>query len=412
MEDNGILAPVGDFPAFAGEGARTIYLDNAATTQKPRCVIETIEAFYGQCAGNVHRAVHGPGRFTTNAYENARETVARRTGAPDPAGVVFTSGTTASVNLAARSFGEKFVSAGDEILVTCAEHHSNFLPWQQLCLRTGASLRVLGIGERGTLEPETLERAIGPRTRLLALCHVSNVLGAVNPVARLTEIAHARGVPVLVDGAQAAAHLPVNVRELGCDFYCFSGHKVYGPSGIGVLWLSPRFAEELPPAFFGGEMVSEVTEESCRFLPSPRRFEAGTPDFAGAIGLASALDYLAGLGAERVRRHERELCRLAFGRLGALEGIRIYSDPENCAGILSFTLDGVSVYDAALLLDARGVAVRAGVHCAAPLHARLGAEATLRVSFAVYNTVRDVEILAEALDGALRILRGHPGGAL
>lgn len=394
-----------DFPALSRMGAGLVYLDNAATTQKPIAVLDAIREMYEHANGNVHRSGHLLGRRATERYEHARRTVQKWLGAQAPEQIIFTRGTTEAVNLVAATYGETFVSEGDEVLVTCAEHHSNFVPWQQLCLRKRARLRVLPLNPEKTIDMQALRQAIGPRTKLLAVNHVSNVLGVVNPVEQVIRIAHGYGVPVLVDGAQAASRLPLNLQTMDCDFYCLSGHKLYGPTGIGALYMAPRWMNDLPPYQFGGDMVDVVEDEKTTFLPSPQRFEAGTPNYVGAAGMASAIEYLNGIGIDAIRAHEEELCRCAFEQLKQVAGIQIFSREENCAGVISFVMDGVSCYDAALMLDACGVAVRAGVHCAQPLHRRLGVPATLRASFALYNTEEDVSALARALERTGQMLR-------
>jgi cysteine desulfurase/selenocysteine lyase len=394
-----------DFPILQQtvRGKPLVYLDSAATAQKPQPVIDAVARFYERDNGAVHRAVHLLGERSTEAYEGARATVARHLGATDAREVVFVRGTTEALNLVAQSFGPTRVGAGDEVLVTGMEHHSNLVPWQLLAERTGARLRVLPVDARGDLELDRLDALLGPRTRLFAVTHVSNVLGTVNPVRELCERAHAEGVAVVVDGAQGVPHMPVDVRALGCDFYAFSGHKAFGPTGIGALWGRRELLEAMPPWQGGGGMIASVSFEKTTFAEPPARFEAGTPNAAGAVGLAAALDYLAAVGPAHVEAWERELLARASAALREVPGLRVIGEARHKASVISFVLDGVHAHDLGTVLDREGVAVRAGHHCAQPLMERFGVAATARASFALYNTHADVDALVRALHRAREI---------
>ncbi|HEX5043283.1 MAG TPA: cysteine desulfurase [Candidatus Polarisedimenticolaceae bacterium] len=397
----------GEFPILARtvHGQPLVYLDNAASTQKPQVVIDAISRFYAEGYANVHRGVHLLSAQATEAYDGVREKVARLIGATDPAECVFVRGTTEGINLVAQTFGRARVRAGDEVLITAMEHHSNLVPWQMLCAARDATLRVLPMTDAGDLRMDELERMLTPRTRLLALVHVSNALGTVNPVRRITEMAHAAGVPVLVDGAQAVARMPVDVRALGCDFYAFSGHKLYGPTGIGVLWGRRELLEAMEPWQGGGDMIRHVTFEHTTYNDVPYKFEAGTPDIAGVIGLGAALDWLQGLGLEAVAGHERALLQRAVATLDGIPEVRQIGTAEERAGLVSFVLEGIHAHDVGTVLDSRGIAVRAGHHCAYPVMERMGVPATVRASFAVYNTEEEIEALAAGIGAALELFR-------
>ncbi len=388
----------GDFPALDQlvHGRPLVYLDNAATTQKPRVVLDALFNFYTRDCANVHRGVHELSRRATEAYEGARRTVARFLNAA-PHEIVFTRGATEAINLAAQAFARSILREGDEILLTELEHHSNIVPWQLLAEQTGARLVVAPINDRGELLMEELERRLSPRTRLIAVAHVSNALGTINPVAEICRMARARGIRVLVDGAQAAPHVRIDVRALDCDFYAFSGHKLYGPTGIGVLYGKAELLERMPPYQGGGDMIRSVSFEKTLFNDPPYRFEAGTPHIAGAIGLAAAIEYLTGLGLDEIARHEYELLSAATRALSEIPGVRLVGTASHKAAVLSFVLDGIHPHDVATVLDHEGVAVRAGHHCAQPLMERLGLPATTRASFALYNTLEEVEVLARAV---------------
>jgi cysteine desulfurase / selenocysteine lyase len=378
-------------------GKPLAYLDNAATTQKPRAVIDAVRRYYEEDNANVHRGVHLLSERATRAYEEARVKVARFLGAPDPHEVVFVRGTTEAINLVAQTFGRQRVGPGDEVLVTEMEHHSNIVPWQLLCREKGARLRVLPITDAGDLRVDELDRLLGPRTRLLAVTHVSNALGTVNPLAEIIARAHDRGVPVLVDGAQAVPHLAADVRALGADFYALSGHKIYGPMGIGALWGRKALLEEMPPWQGGGDMILSVTFEETTFNAPPYKFEAGTPDVAGAVGLGAALDWVSAVGLPAIAAHEQAVIQAFLDGLRELPEVRLVGTPRERAGVVSFLPGEVHPHDAGTILDRGGVAVRAGHHCAQPVLHRLGVNATVRASFAAYSSIEDVEALLRGL---------------
>jgi cysteine desulfurase / selenocysteine lyase len=384
----------GDFPALDQrvKGKPLVYLDSAATSQKPRAVIDAISRYYALDNANVHRAVHALGERATAAFESARARVQRFLNAEQPGEIVFLRGVTEAVNLVAHSFA---LRPGDEVLVSAMEHHSNLVPWQRICAEKDATLRVLPVDDAGELRLDELDGLLGPRTRLLAVAHVSNVLGTVNPIAQLTALSHARGVRVLVDGAQAAPHLPIDVQALGCDFYAFSAHKAYGPMGIGALYGRAALLEEMPPWQSGGEMVQSVSLEGATWQKAPQKFEAGTPDVAAAVGLHAALDWLeqqAGL-----REHEAALRDHALKALGEIPGLRLLGSARDRIGVFSFTLQGIHPHDAGTVLDQDGVAVRTGQMCAQPLLARFGVQAAVRASLAAYNRREDVDALVAGL---------------
>jgi cysteine desulfurase/selenocysteine lyase len=397
-----------DFPILAEptrSGHPLVYLDNAATTHKPRQVIETVARFYATGNANVHRGLHELSERATAAFEAARERVAGFLGAASAAEIVFTRGTTEAINLVAQSWGRSTLGPGDEVLVTAMEHHSNLVPWQLVCQQTGARLRAVPITDSGELDLEAFERLLGDRTRLFAVGHVSNALGTVNPVRELAARAHARGAMVLVDGAQSAPHLRIDVAALGCDFFACSAHKLYGPTGVGVLYGRSDLLERMPPWQGGGDMIEQVSLEGSTWAAPPARFEAGTPPIAGVLGLAAALDYIDGLGLDRIAAWEGELLRLATGRVSEIPGTRLVGTATHKIGVLSFVLDGVHPHDVGTILDDAGVAVRAGHHCAQPVMARYGIPATVRASFACYNTPDDVEALARGIERAREVFR-------
>jgi len=394
-----------DFPILHQQvhGVPLAYLDNAATSQKPNAVIDAVADFYRHDNANVHRAVHALAERATLGYEAARERVGRWINAAAAHEIVFLRGTTEAINLLAHGLGTGW-SPGDRVVLTTMEHHANIVPWHLLRERAGIEIAVLPVTEAGELDLDALPGLLDGRTRLLALTHVSNVLGTINPVADVVSIAHAHGVPVLVDGAQALAHQRVDVQALDCDFYAFSGHKMFGPTGIGVLYGKAERLAALPPWQGGGEMIRRVTFEKIRFADPPQRFEAGTQDFAGAIGLAAAIDYLAGLDAEAMATHEHALLRYATERLEAIPGLRIIGRAAHKAPLLSFLVDGVHAHDMGTLLDRKGVAVRTGHHCAMPLMDFYGVPATTRASLAFYNTLDEIDRLADAIDYARGVL--------
>ena len=395
-----------EFPIFERRvhGKPLVYLDSAATSQKPQTVIAALERFYSRECSNVHRGIHLLSAEATVAYEGVREKTARFINAASADEIVFTSGTTAAINLVAHSFGERFVRAGDELLVTEMEHHSNLVPWQLLCRRTGARLRVAGIADDGALRVDELESLIGPRTRIVAVTHTSNALGTRNPLRRIIDAAHAAGVPVLVDGAQAMAHEAVDVRELDCDLFAFSGHKMFGPTGTGVLYGKAELLEQLPPFIGGGEMIETVTLEGASFKPPPHRFEAGTPHIAGVIGLGAAIDWLDTKGLDVIARHDADLLDYATRRLSAVDRVRLVGTAADKASIVSFTVEGIHSHDVGQWLDDAGVAVRAGQHCAQPVMERFGLQATVRASLACYNTRHDIDVLVRALERTIEVL--------
>ncbi len=397
-----------DFPALAQlvNGHPLVYLDNAATAQKPRAVLAALENYYQRDCGNIHRSVHQLGERATEAYERARRTAQAFLGAAEPREIVFTRGTTEAINLVAATYGAANLRAGDEILLTGMEHHSNIVPWQLLAERTGARLQVAQVNDRGEVEMEEFERQLSPRTKIAAFGHVSNALGTVNPVAEWTERAHAAGAVVLVDGAQSAPHLPIQVGALGCDFFAFSGHKVFGPTGIGVLWGRAELLEAMPPFQGGGDMIASVSFERTTYNRIPYKFEAGTPHIAGAIGLGAALEYLQTLGMTRAAAYEQELARYGAERLAALPGVRWIGQARERTAVFSLVIEGVHPHDVATVLDTEGIAVRAGHHCAQPIMDRFGVPATTRASLAFYNTRGEVDRLAEGLEKVRRIFQG------
>lgn len=389
-----------DFPILARTvyGKPLVYLDNAATTQKPRGVVEAIGDEYYNTNANVHRGVHFLSQQATELHEAARETVRKFINARSTNEIVFTRGTTESINLLAYSFGEAFMHEGDEVIVSVMEHHSNIVPWQLLAARKGIVLKVIPMNERGELLLDEYERLFSARTRLVSVTHVSNVLGTVNPVGRMIAAAHARGVPVLIDGAQSIPHMPVDVQALDADFYVFSGHKVYGPTGVGVLYGKESWLDKLPPYQGGGEMIRHVSFEHTTFNELPFKFEAGTPDYIGTTGLARALDYVSAIGPERIAAYEHELTQYATRRLKEIPHMRIIGEADAKGSVISFLVGDIHPFDMGTLLDRLGIAVRTGHHCAQPLMTRLDIEGTVRASFGLYNTKEEVDILAEGIE--------------
>jgi cysteine desulfurase/selenocysteine lyase len=392
-----------DFPILQRpvHGKPLVYLDNAATTQKPQVVVDRLVRYYQEDNANIHRGVHTLSVRATDAYDAARERVRWFLNAADAREIVFVRGATEAINLVARSFGGTRIGAGDEVVISEMEHHSNIVPWQMVCEDKGATLRVIPITDAGELRLDEYERLLSARTRIVSVTHVSNALGTVNPVEDIVRRAHARGIPVLIDGAQAVAHMPVDVQALGCDFYVFSGHKVFGPTGIGALYGRLPLLERMPPYQGGGDMIRSVTFERTLYRDVPDKFEAGTPNIAGVVGLATAIDYLSDVGLDRVATHEHELLAYGTNALATIPGLRITGTAARKAGILSFVMDDVHPHDIGTILDHAGVAIRAGHHCCQPLMARLGVPATARASLALYNTPGDID----ALVGALRAVR-------
>ena len=388
-----------DFPVLSRlvHGKPLIYLDNAATSQKPQVVIDTLTRYYAEENSNVHRGVHFLSERATQAYEGARANVQRFLNAADAREIIFVRGATEGINLVAQSYGRTHMRAGDEIIISAMEHHSNIVPWQMLCEEKGAVLRVVPINEDGELLLDEYERLLNPRTKFVALGHVSNALGTINPVKQMIEMAHGWGVPVLIDGAQAAPHLPVDVQELDCDFYVFSGHKVLGPTGIGILYGKADLLEEMPPYQGGGDMILSVTFEKTRYNTLPYKFEAGTPHIAGVIGLGAAIDYLRGVGLDRIAAYEQELLAYGTNALSTVPGLRLIGTAKEKAGVLSFVLEGVHAHDLGTILDREGIAIRAGHHCAMPVMQRFGVPATARASLALYNTRDEIDALVGAL---------------
>ena len=375
-----------------------VYLDNAATTQKPRCVVDAMSEEYFSVNANVHRGVHFLSQQATDLHEAARERVARFIGAASSSEIVFTRGTTESLNLVASSFSEAFLREGDEVLLTVMEHHSNIVPWQLVRERKGIVLKVIPINDAGEVDLEAYEKLFTPRTRLVAVTHVSNVLGTVNPVKQMAAVAHAHGARILVDGAQSVPHFPVNVQDIDCDFLTFSGHKVYGPTGIGVLYGKEELLDRMPPYQGGGEMISRVTFEHTTFERLPFKFEAGTPDYVGAHGLGVALDYVEQLGMENIHLHERELTRYAMEQLSLIPGMRLFGTAAEKDAVVAFTVGDIHPLDLGTLLDRLGIALRTGHHCAQPLMARFGVESMARASFALYTTRAEIDALVSSID--------------
>ena len=388
-----------DFPILqiAVEGKPLVYLDNAASSQMPQPVIDRLVRYQTTEHANIHRAVHTLSERATAAYEDARVKLQRFINAPDEREVIFTSGTTEAINLVMHGYGRKFIKAGDEIILTTLEHHSNIVPWQMLAEETGAILRVLPINDAGELCLEQFEPLFNARTKLVGVSHVSNALGSINPVKQMIALAHERGVPVLVDGAQAAPHMPVDVQDLDCDFYAFSGHKLCGPTGIGVLYGKAALLEKMQPFKGGGDMILSVSFEKTVYNTIPYKFEAGTPPIAAAIGLGAAVDYLSAIGMDTIARHEHALLQYATGQLGDLPGLRLIGTATHKAAVLSFTLDGIHPHDVGTLLNQDGIAVRTGHHCAQPVMTRFKVPATTRASFAFYNSMAEVDALVAGI---------------
>jgi cysteine desulfurase/selenocysteine lyase len=394
-----------DFPILAERpyGKPLVYLDNAASAQKPRQVLDRLRQAYEHEYSNVHRGLHYLANAATEGYEAARESVRRFLNASSHEEIVFTRNATEAINLVAASFGLDHIHEGDEIVLSVMEHHSNIVPWHFHRERKGAVMKWVEVADDGSLSLESFERMLTDRTKIVAIAHMSNVLGTVTPLKEIIRVAHARGVPVLVDGSQGAVHLDVDVRDLDADFYVFTGHKVYGPTGIGVLYGKREWLEKLPPFNGGGEMIGEVTRDTITYNTPPHRFEAGTPPIVQAIGLGAALDYVEGIGRARIRAHEDDLCAYAHERLGAINSLRIIGAAKGKGPIVAFTMEGAHAHDIATIIDRYGVAVRAGTHCAMPLLARFGVTSTCRASFGLYNTRAEVDALAEALEHARRL---------
>jgi cysteine desulfurase/selenocysteine lyase len=394
-----------DFPILKQKvhGKPLVYFDNGATSQKPQQVIDALSRYYSAENSNIHRGVHDLSERATAAYETAREKIRAFINAPTDKEIIFVRGTTEAINLVAQSYGRSFLKTGDEIIVSAMEHHSNIVPWQILCEQVGAYLRVIPINHDGEILMDEYRRLLNERTKLVSVTHVSNALGTVVPVKEIVALAHQRGVPVLLDGAQAVPHLKVDVQDLGCDFYAFSGHKVFGPTGVGVLYGRAEMLEKMPPYQSGGDMISLVTFEKTHYNVLPYKFEAGTPNIAGGIGLAAAIDYLDGLNWQQVEAHERQLLSYATDELSKIDAVRIIGTAEEKAGVVSFVIDHVHAHDVGTILDQEGVAVRAGHHCAMPVMQRFGVPATARASFAFYNTTAEIDVMVQAIHRVLKV---------
>ena len=400
VESNALAAYRADFPILANvhpHGRPLVFLDNGASSQMPRPVIERLDHYLAFEHANIHRGVHFLSQAATDAYEGARRKIQKFINAREEREIIFTTGTTDSVNLVMQTYGRKFVGEGDEIVISWLEHHANIVPWQMLCEEKGAKLKVIPVDDSGELILEEYERLLSDRTVIVAITHVSNALGTVNPVARMIATAHARGIPVLVDGAQAVPHMTVDVQALDADFYCFSGHKMFGPTGIGVLYGKAALLEKLPPYRGGGDMILSVTFEKTTYAPIPAKLEAGTPPIAAGIGLGAAIDYIGTIGMERIGAHEHALVRHATAVLGEIPGVRIIGNAREKAGVMSFYVGDVHPHDVGTLLDAEGIAVRTGHHCAQPVMARYKVPATVRASFAFYNTLEEIDALGAAV---------------
>jgi len=394
-----------DFPILKQtvNGKPLVYLDNAATSQKPQSVIDALVDYYSADNSNVHRGVHTLSQRATDHYEEARSKVRRFINADDDREIIFVRGTTEGINLVAQTFGRENIHEGDEIIISAMEHHSNIVPWQMLCQERGAILRVVPIDDSGELLLDEYEALLSPRTKLVSLVHVSNALGSIIPAKQVIEMAHARGVPVLLDGAQAVAHCRVDVQALDCDFYAFSGHKLYGPTGIGILYGKADLLEAMPPYQGGGEMIRSVTFEKTLYNVLPHKFEAGTPNIAGSIGLGAAIDYVEALGIERIGAYERQLLEYGTELLSRISNLQIIGTARDKSGILSFVMDGIHPHDIGTILDNEGIAIRTGHHCAQPLMDRFGISATARASLAFYNTKEDLDALATAIDRVIEV---------
>jgi cysteine desulfurase/selenocysteine lyase len=406
VEPFDVMSVRADFPLLMREvhDKALVYFDNANTSQKPASVIEAVDHFYRQTNANVARAVHQLGEEATAAYESARDKLARLLNASSRDEIVLTSGTTQAINLVAYSYAMPRLKAGDEILVTTMEHHANIVPWQLVCERTGATLKIAPINERGELIVERFVELLTPNVKIAAVTHVSNVLGTINPIAEIARASRRRGIPLLVDGSQATPHLPVDVRSLGCDFYTVTGHKLFGPTGTGALWARKEILRDMPPFFGGGEMIREVSFAGTTYADPPHRFEAGTPNIAGFVGLAAAIDYVQGLGHARLRSYEQELLEHATSALKAIPGLRIFGEAPDKVPVISFLIEGAHAHDLATLLDHEGVAVRSGHHCAHPLMQFYGVPATVRASLAFYNTHDEIERFVAAIVKVRKLL--------
>ena len=394
-----------DFPVLGQQvrGKPLVYLDNAATAQKPRKVIQALANYYSADNANIHRGIHYLSERSTAAYEEARRKIQRFINAQSPQEIVYVRGTTEAINLVAQSYGRPRFKKGGEILISGMEHHSNIVPWQILCAQTGAKLKIIPVDDRGELQLDQYERMLNDRTQFVAIVYVSNSIGTINPVKEMIRKAHERGVPVLVDAAQAVPHLAVDVRDLGCDFLAFSGHKLFGPTGTGILYARKQLLEEMPPYQGGGDMISSVTFEKTQYNTIPYKFEAGTPHIAGGIGLGAAVDYIEEIGIDRITEYEKGLLTLATQALSSVKGLRIIGTAAEKASIVSFVLDGIHAHDVGTILDQDGIAIRAGHHCTMPLMDRFGVPATARASFAFYNTPQEIDCLVKSVRKAIQV---------
>lgn len=394
-----------DFPTLSREvnGKPLVYLDSAATSQKPRAVIDRITKFYAEEYSTVRRSIHLLSAKATQAYEGTRRSVAKLLNAPETRQIIFTKGTTEGINLVAHGFGRKFIGAGDEIVISATEHHANIVPWQMLCNEKGAKLRVIPVNDAGELILEEYEKLLNEKTKLVSCGHVSNAIGTIHPVKEMIAIAHAKGIPFLVDGAQAAPHMNVDVQDLDCDFYVFSGHKACGPTGIGILYGKVDILERMDPFLGGGDMIESVTFEKTTYAPIPHKFEAGTPAIADVIGLGTAIEYLQSIGLDKIAAWEHELLEYGTKVLSEIPGVKIVGTAKRKAAIISFTIDGIHPHDIGTLLDQEGVAIRAGHHCAQPVMARYGLPATARASFAFYNTKAEIDALGQAIRKTIEV---------
>jgi len=396
-----------DFPILSRKvnGKPLIYFDNAATGQKPKSVIDAIDYYYKYQNSNVHRGVHTMSQEVTVAYENARATIQKHLNAHHALEIIFTKGATDAINLAAHSFGKKFISKGDEIIISTMEHHSNILPWQQLCEEKGAILKVIPINEAGELLIDEYKKLLSNKTKIVAVTHISNVLGTINPIKEIIDIAHTKNIPVLIDGAQAVAHTMADVQQLDCDFYIFSGHKLFGPTGVGVLYGKEKWLNQMPPYQVGGGTIKTVTFEKTEYADLPLKFEAGTPHIEGGIGLAVAIDYVNEIGLENIAAYENELLVHATEALTKMEGVKIIGTSKHKAAVVSFLVEGIHNYDLGVLLDTQGIAVRTGHHCTQPLMQHYNLQGVIRASFAFYNTKEEIEIFVEGLNRAIKMLK-------
>jgi cysteine desulfurase/selenocysteine lyase len=394
-----------DFPVLAQtiHGKQLVYLDNAATSQKPQAVIDALIDFYTKDCANIHRGVHHLSERATKAYEDSRSKVRQFIHAKDDREIVFVRGATEAINLVAQSFGKARLGAGDEVVISALEHHSNIVPWQMLCSERGGILRVIPMNDKGELLMESYQKLLNPRTRIIAISQISNALGTINPVESMIEIAHSKGVPVLIDGAQAIQHTAVDVQKLDCDFYVFSGHKMYGPSGIGVLYGKAEHLESMPPYQGGGDMISSVTFEKTTYNKIPYKFEAGTPNIAGSIGLGAAIDYLNTIGMDHIAAHEHQLLTYATEAVASIPGVRIVGTARQKAGVVSFLVDGIHPHDIGTILDQEGIAIRTGHHCAQPVMDFFGIPATARASFGLYNIREEIDALVAGIFSVIKV---------